>query len=1055
MRKIPFILAVGVLLCSAQVEVDSVGVAPAYDGLPIFGTYRVVSGVEGESRYKFLVNGEVVDSGVVPTMFYAPFDDDFSSLGRIPADYAGAYISPQGYFGGALHTTREYIHLCYFMPDFPADSGGVFFRFCPDYDFTDTAFSHWNGFWATENSEGDIALYSEVNLETRQLCSGEKAGSSYYGCCPMFTEVSAGEWHTYIFRWNAAAGKQKAFMDGFAGEWSDTFVAIPSDIETLFVGSNIWGVDNALSRIDEFMIFRRPPSDFEVYAYANSQIPGGRVVLDTALFSAGDTVVFCVQPVDTAGIVGEWVCSEPAVVISPPMSEISPPSRVFAPGTGTISFSLFTTQPCRCRIDTANMPFEAMRFEMDSAPTTHHSFEFAPAEDVEYRYFVRCKPESGEEYPILRSARYRVLRDYNPGYPRIMSMWGFNDTVLSSPESLSKFDFLILEDYRAFVWRDVIRQSRQLNPNLKVVVSRDLTYQSKEGDFAKFLLHEAENPESPYYNCMVCRTGGGPVDIPFWEHPMFNFIDEACRRLIAGRIIRYWRRRLGLIDGLYFDRVQNALAYLYPDSIPIDIDRDGHTDSAEFIDSVWVSGLVRTLRIIRDSIPDAVIDGNDAFWGIHGDFLNGRCFEMNVNAVYHNWQDYGELIEEYRGWNENHYGLWAMPFVCGQGPDWLWETYGTNPWETCPEETVEWVRTSYDRMRFGLATALMGDGLYSYDFGTTWWGHMWWYDEFNVELGEPTSDPYPQDCFADTVDFEDFESGTGDYFIPDWIDYARRTNNPDSAISGYSIVADCDSAGEWHEYLYSDTNSLHFPTDTSCVITIKYRILRQSQRGYFYFLLRTFHCDEGWGAHDIGFHSINPPAGTVDSLKFVVTPDSCGGFYLIFGVRWDGAIAVDDIRIAEGTIVWRRDFENGVVVANPSAQPVVVDLGGEYWAIAGAQDPEVNDGALHTEIELLPYDGRILLNHPSEIGAGTKLPGKIRIDVAPNPFNDACRIAVSSPGEGRVAIYDVVGRLVLSDKVSAGVSGFVWRPRSIGSGVYFVVVESGGVRAVKRVFLVK
>ncbi|MBM3496434.1 MAG: hypothetical protein FJX72_19260, partial [Armatimonadetes bacterium] len=41
------------------------------------------------------------------------------------------------------------------------------------------------------------------------------------------------------------------------------------------------------------------------------------------------------------------------------------------------------------------------------------------------------------------------------------------------------------------------------------------------------------------------------------------------------------------------------------------------------------------------------------------------------------------------------------------------------------------------RMRFGLATALMGDGYFAYDLHTRWRGQRWWYPEYDAKLGYP------------------------------------------------------------------------------------------------------------------------------------------------------------------------------------------------------------------------------------------------------------------------------------------------------------------------------
>lgn len=61
-------------------------------------------------------------------------------------------------------------------------------------------------------------------------------------------------------------------------------------------------------------------------------------------------------------------------------------------------------------------------------------------------------------------------------------------------------------------------------------------------------------------------------------------------------------------------------------------------------------------------------------------------------------------------------------------------------------------------------------------------------------------------------------------------------------------------------------------------------------------------------------------------------------------------------------ITWRRDFQNGIVLVNPSEGSMKIDLNGTYRKIAGYIDPLFNDGSLVTEITLKPKSGIILLN---------------------------------------------------------------------------------------------
>ena len=58
--------------------------------------------------------------------------------------------------------------------------------------------------------------------------------------------------------------------------------------------------------------------------------------------------------------------------------------------------------------------------------------------------------------------------------------------------------------------------------------------------------------------------------------------------------------------------------------------------------------------------------------------------------------------------------------------------------------------------------------------------------------------------------------------------------------------------------------------------------------------------------------------------------------------------------------VWRRDFQNGVVLVNPTIVNRTVRVEPGLRRLAGSQDPAVNDGAVITQVTLRPKDGIVL-----------------------------------------------------------------------------------------------
>jgi hypothetical protein len=72
----------------------------------------------------------------------------------------------------------------------------------------------------------------------------------------------------------------------------------------------------------------------------------------------------------------------------------------------------------------------------------------------------------------------------------------------------------------------------------------------------------------------------------------------------------------------------------------------------------------------------------------------------------------------------------AVPYQIGYG-------YSFLPWEYIPQSTLNFARDYYPYVRFGLAFTLMHDGYFAHEFGDTWHGNDWWYDELDYDLGMP------------------------------------------------------------------------------------------------------------------------------------------------------------------------------------------------------------------------------------------------------------------------------------------------------------------------------
>ena len=59
--------------------------------------------------------------------------------------------------------------------------------------------------------------------------------------------------------------------------------------------------------------------------------------------------------------------------------------------------------------------------------------------------------------------------------------------------------------------------------------------------------------------------------------------------------------------------------------------------------------------------------------------------------------------------------------------------------------------------------------------------------------------------------------------------------------------------------------------------------------------------------------------------------------------------------------VWRRDFQLGMVLVNPSLTAVTVALEPGFHRFTGIQAPSINNGGATTSVTLAPKDGIVLL----------------------------------------------------------------------------------------------
>lgn len=467
----------------------------------------------------------------------------------------------------------------------------------------------------------------------------------------------------------------------------------------------------------------------------------------------------------------------------------------------------------------------------------------------------------------------------------------------------------------------------------------------------------------------------------------------------------------GLWDGLHFDQSEwepnpllgNPNPFLDPAIIlpPIDLDRDGAPESEATIYAAWYEAYEQFFSRLSASLgPGVLFFGNAGEMSLNSEVLarlNG--FQFEFFSPYDRKEDGTWKTDEPSLWyrHQNAQALAKRHLRAPQVPSTQLTGYGlgTPNGRTTANglDDREPVLTTgdYRRMRFGLSSALLQDGFFGYDFVDNSTAPIAWFDEFGVDHASGTPDPKATDYLgqplgeATELDYEqkeifhlDFEGGQ----IPPGINLGPGVVTTDSsdlvlegAASGVLSHDHPDSALPAPEVLFS-TDPAYMPLEVGKTyqLFIDYQLAAYSPETYgavfsagiapFYDpgSITRFNLTTIWHA--------DARAGQRLSMRTaskVSRPGETATGYL----SDTATIVIDSIRLVEGTGgAYRRDFEYGVVLANPTPEEQTVSLpeiAGPLQRtglrhIAGVQAPTVNDGSLVAgPVTIGPGDGLILL----------------------------------------------------------------------------------------------
>ena len=423
------------------------------------------------------------------------------------------------------------------------------------------------------------------------------------------------------------------------------------------------------------------------------------------------------------------------------------------------------------------------------------------------------------------------------------------------------------------------------------------------------------------------------------------------------------------------------------------------TDYAAF-DRAWQVGIENYLNQVRTRVGnDSIIVPNAAPPVF--ETVNGATFEGFPTAT-----------TTSQKWHENIAGPTRS---ASQGAYLEWNANVTNP--NAATVITYGSTTDYRLVRFGLCTALMGDGYFAYEASGT--GHSItgrWYDEYDNAgagkgfLGAPIGTASKQ---VSALSSPDLLGGYGGFAnqsaLSAWQLYPRTGYAASGVLDGGAAkISVTQSAGAFRGVSISrpsialaagKTYTLSFRARADRSLPLQ-ALLQQANSPY-------------------SVHAIAEQVPLTTEWRTFELPlttsaaDSAANLILNMGTSV-GTIWIDDIKVQAGDrSVYRRDYEGGVALVNATDAAVTVALGGSFRKINGTQAPQVNDGSLVTAVTIPAKDGLVLLRTASTPPTPPTPPTP---DTAP-PITTDDHVATYS---GTATI-----RLTASD-AGSGVAGTTW-----------------------------
>ncbi|HEY6196512.1 MAG TPA: putative glycoside hydrolase [Candidatus Eisenbacteria bacterium] len=440
--------------------------------------------------------------------------------------------------------------------------------------------------------------------------------------------------------------------------------------------------------------------------------------------------------------------------------------------------------------------------------------------------------------------------------------------------------------------------------------------------------------------------------------------DASGRFVVADAMADIFRDHIiatGLWDGLFTDILCHTVSWTQlGTSRVIDYQRAGYASLAD-LDVAWAAATdTLAARIRQNGGPNFVLVGN--------------CGPSSFHETYNGWMRENFPYQQGGTWYSNMLGDAGSRGYFADDRDYVQPPHNWILSATVMSPYTEYDPTNTRRVRYGLASASLGGGVAAFCPGKSINlapYQDWWYDEYAVDtnsgrsteslsntgwLGQAIGPPYTMlwvgsapDAITNTGFETSVTSGwTFAAFAPASATLSRDVTTAAVGTSSAKVHISAATTVDWYVNLTS-VGQLAVRVGSSYSATFWCKasspriihLVASNSGGRAYAAV-----DTTWRQYQV---VIQPTLSINSTLAFFLGLDP-------------GDVWFDDVHFQAGaTSVWRRDFQNGIVLLNPTELTLDVPMGLPLRRIYGIHDMITNDGTETSTMRVNPADALFLL----------------------------------------------------------------------------------------------